>query len=430
MSQHGAAELLAFGISHKTAPVAVRERLALTTRDSARLVQELVARPSIHEAVAISTCNRTEVYVADSGSGDDPAARTRAELARLSGLRETALAPVLYAWEDEDAALHLFRVAAGLDSLVPGEAQIHGQDRDAVEAARAAGTAGPLLSRLFADALHAGKRVRSETEGRRLPPSVAAAAVELARREAGGLAGRVVLVVGAGRMASLVAAGLAPHGAEKVFVANHTAGRAEELARRFGGEVVHLSRLPDELARADVVVAATRCPRLVLTAEEAAPALRRRGGRPIVFVDIAVPRDLDPAIADLAGSRLFDIDDLGDALGESGAERRQELGDAEALLAEEAARFREWQLSLDVVPTITSLRRRAEEIRAGELARSEARLAALSPEERAAVELVTAQIVNKLLHAPTVRVKRAAAEPDGAAYAAALRDLFALDDGA
>jgi glutamyl-tRNA reductase len=418
-----ATRLLLVGTSHRRAAVELRERLAIGRHEAAEVALHLAERG---EAVVLSTCNRTEVYIADADPG---AARVRvgAEFARRGGLSEDELEPALYVVRDEPVALHLFRVAAGLDSVVPGEPQILGQVREAHRLAEAAGAAGPLLNRLFPQALHTGKRVRSETAVAGRPASVAAAAAQLAREVFGELAGRHILIIGAGKMGELAAGSLVSGGVENVFIANRTLERAAALAARFGGRAVAFERLGAELERADVVVSSTRCPRLIVSAEQVAAALVRRRGRPLLLIDIAVPRDLDPAIGELAGCSLYDVDDLG-AVSESRADTRAEFSRAEAIAAEEARRFLAWRRSLEVVPAITSLRRRAEEIRADELARANGKLGALSTAERRAVEAVTAQIVNKLLHAPTVRVKEAAERPDGVLYAAALRHLFALEE--
>jgi glutamyl-tRNA reductase len=418
-----ATQLLLVGTSHRRAAVDLRERLSIGAHEAAEVALQLAERG---EAVVLSTCNRTEVYIADA----DPAAaqvRVVAEFVRRGGLSEAELEPALYVVRDEQVALHLFRVAAGLDSVVPGEPQILGQVREAHELAEGTGAAGPLLNRLFPQALHTGKRVRSETAVAERPASVAAAAAQLARGIFGELTGRRILIIGAGKMGELAAASLVSAGVENVFIANRTLERAAALAARFGGRAVAFDRLGAELERADVVVSSTRCPRLIVSAEQVAAALVRRRSRPLLLIDIAVPRDLEPAIGELPGCSLYDVDDLG-AVSESSADARAEFSRAEAIAQEEARRFLAWRRSLEVVPAITSLRRWAEEIRAAELARANGKLGALSPAERRAVEVVTAQIVNKLLHAPTVRVKETAERPDGALYAAALRHLFALEE--
>jgi glutamyl-tRNA reductase len=417
-------ELVVVGTSHRRARVELRERLSLTPRGAAELARTVAADG---EAAVLSTCNRTEVYLAHPHPGA-AAARAHRELARLTGASEAELAPNLYTLQGEDAARHLCRVAAGLDSLVRGETQILGQVRAAYKDAQAAGETGVVLNCLFRRALRAGRRVRAETRIQELAPSVPRAAAELARRVVGELEGRRILLIGAGKMSQLAAASLVSRGADNVFVANHTPERAEKLAERFGGEAVGFDRIPVELERADLVVSSTRCPQAVLSAEQVAPALQRREGGPLVFIDIAVPRDLDPEIGGLDGARLYDIDDLGDPDGEEAVEGREDVLAAEAIAAEEAARFRDWQLSLDVRAEIAALRDRAEEIRIHEVTRAESRLRELSPRESEAVDAVTAQIVNKLLHAPTVRIKQAATQGEAQQYADALRYLFALGD--
>ena len=407
--------LVLVGISHHRAPVEVRERVALTAGQAAELSRELAADGT--EAVCLSTCNRTELYLAHE---DAAAAERRAE----GALFDSELAPALYRLRDEAAALHLFRVAAGLDSLVPGEGEILGQVRAAFEG----GAGGPLLDRLFRQALHAGKKVRAQTSIAESPASVSAAAAALAQQVFGELTGRRILLVGAGKVSDLAARNLLSRGAQIAFVANRSVDRAVELARRLGGEPLPLERIGEELARADVVVSSTSAPGFVVQRADVEAALPARKGRPLFLIDLAVPRDLDPAIHELDGCYLYDIDDLEAVVAESLAGRRREAERAEAIVADEAERFRNWQASLDVVPAIASLRARAEEIRTAELARLEARLGRLSDAERRAVESTTAQIVNKLLHLPTVRMKQAAVTADGVLYADAVRHLFGLGE--
>jgi glutamyl-tRNA reductase len=387
--------LLAVGVSHRNAPLELRERLYLAGGHATELAQEL-------GGVVLSTCNRTEIYLL---GGDRETARTA--LARQSGLE---LDGVLATWEGGEAVEHLFRVAAGLDSLVPGEAQILGQVREAYEAALAADATGPVLNRLFEDALHAGKRVRTDAKLHEMPESVAESAVELAGQELDGLDGKRALLFGAGRMSELAACGLKERGAE-VVVSSRTPESAQELADRLGGRAAPFDAIALELIDADLVISATRCPYPILHAG----AVQQRT-KPLVLIDIAVPRDLDPEIARVEGCRLFDIDALGEGL----VGREEDVREAERIVAEEAARFAEWVRSRDAVPAIAALRRRAEEIRSEELARAENRLTNLSERDRKTVETLTSQIVNKLLHAPTVRAKESGSEP--------LRELFALRD--
>ena len=392
--------LFGVGVSHHHAPLELRERLYLQDGHAAELAAELAETGADAEAVVLSTCNRTEVYVA----GIEPE-RVRKQLERRSGLELDA---VLARWDDGEAVAHLFRVAAGLDSLVPGESQILGQVRLAYDTARTAGATGLLLNRLFEDALRAGKRVRTEAKLHELPESVATSAVELAAGELGGLEGRRALLFGAGKMSELAAQDLRRRGAE-VVVSSRTLESAQDLADRVGGRAAPFDAVAVELPEADLVISATRCPYPILHAE----AVRPRE-KPLVLVDVAVPRDLDAAIGGLDGCTLFDIDALGEGL----VGREEDVRAAEAIVAEEAARFADWRRARDAADAIRELRHRAEEIRSEELARAGARLAELSPRERETVETLTSQIVNKLLHAPTVRAKQAGSEP--------LRDLFAL----
>jgi glutamyl-tRNA reductase len=399
--------LVLVGTSHRLAPVEVRERVALDLDGAAELARHLADGG---EAVCLSTCNRTEVYLAHR----DPEV---AERLAVDALAEGEIE--LYRLRDEAAALHLFRVAAGLDSLVPGEGEILGQVRAAYEA----GACGPVLDRLFRQALHAGKKVRAETAIGESPASVSSAAAALAQQVFGELEGCRVLLVGAGDVSELAARSLAARGASISAVASRTQERAEELAARFGGQAVPFDQVGDELARADVVVSSTSAPGYVLTVEQ----MPERKGRPLFVIDLAVPRDVEPAVADLDDCYLYDIDDLEAVVSESLSGRWREAARAESIVVHEAGRFRDWQASLDVVPAIASLRERAESIRSGELAKAASRLDGLSESERRTVESLTTQIVNKLLHVPIVRLKEAAAT-EGSGYVDAARHLFGLGE--
>jgi glutamyl-tRNA reductase len=383
--------LVLVGTSHHHAPVELRERVALDPEQARALAQQL------GEAVVLSTCNRTEVYIA-ADDADDAERRAVAALADVE--------PALYRLRDRAAALHLFRVAAGLDSLVPGEGEILGQVRTAHEH----GTPGLLLDRLFRNALHAGRKVRTQTAIGESPSSVSAAAAALAEQVFGDLGGCRILMIGTGEVGEQAARNLRTRGAEIVLTANSKTDR-DELAA--------------QLATVDVVVSSTSSPDVVLDAETVD---RNRRGRQLLLIDLAVPRDLDPAIHELDGCFLYDIDDLQAIVVETLAGRRSEAERAETIVAAEAEKFHEWHASLDVVPAIASLRAHAEEIREAELRKAEPVLGRLDESQRSAVESLTAQIVNKLLHLPTVRMKQAAAAADGVIYADAVRHLFGLED--
>jgi glutamyl-tRNA reductase len=406
-------KLTLVGVSHHDAPVELRERVALDARAASGLAARLGG-----EAVVLSTCNRTELYLVRDHHAEEVAVET---LTTLAGERGAELEPALYRLRDEAAALHLFRVAAGLDSLVPGEGEILGQ----VRAAYAAGTTGAFLDRLFRQALHVGRRVRVETAIGESPSSVPAAAAALAQQVFGDLAGRSVLLLGAGKMSESAARNLVSRGARIAAVANRTLEHAEELAQKLQARALTLDGVPAELVGADVVIASTSAPGFVVGRAAVASALRARRGRPLLLVDLAVPRDLDPAINELDGCFLYDVDDLEAVVAETLSGRRSEAARAERLVADEADRFRAWQASLDVVPTIASLRGLVEEIRDRELAKAGARL---SESERRQVESVTSQILAKLLHLPTIRMKEAAAAADGVVYADVVRHLFGLGE--
>jgi glutamyl-tRNA reductase len=382
--------LVLVGTSHHHAPVELRERVALDPEQAHALAEQL------GEAVVLSTCNRTEVYIA-ADDADDAERRAVAALADVE--------PALYRLRDRAAALHLFRVAAGLDSLVPGEGEILGQVRTAHDH----GTPGFLLDRVFRNALHAGRKVRTQTAIGESPSSVSAAAAALAEQVFGDLDGCRILMIGTGEVGEQAARNLRTRGAEIVLTANSKTDR-DELAA--------------QLALVDVVVSSTSSPDVVLDAETVE---RNRHGRQLLLIDLAVPRDLDPAIHELDGCFLYDIDDLQAIVVETLAGRRSEAERAETIVAAEAEKFHEWHASLDVVPAIASLRAHAEEIREAELRKAEPVLGRLDESQRSAVESLTAQIVNKLLHQPTVRMKQAAAAAVGVISADAVRHLFGLE---
>jgi glutamyl-tRNA reductase len=417
-------ELLLLGISHRVAPVALRERVALTERQAARLQTALCSERPIREAVAISTCNRTELYVA----GEQREGAETAVLARLAAHAEIPaeeLASAIYTLHNCDAARHLFRVTAGLEAMIVGEHEIQGQVRRAHEAARDTGTTGPLTNRLFAAALHTGRRVRAETAIARSQVSLSSVAVELAERLLGELGGRPVVVIGAGETSELTAQALAVRGVKTVFIANRHADRARSVAQRFGGRVVGLEALPETLEAADIVLASTSSPHPIVGHEELELVMRARAHRPLLLIDIAVPRDIDPLCASIEGVTLRDIDDLQSAVTHNLSSRAADIPAAEEIVAEEIQRFAEWLGQLDVRPTIAALRERGESIVDTVLAENAGRWDSASARDLARVEALARAVMGRLLHEPTIRLKSLDAERSHGSIEL-LRDLFAL----
>lgn len=420
--------LLALGVSHKTAPVALRERLALPEGRAVAVLRELLDHPQLHEAVAISTCNRTELYLYASDAVEAESVALAA-LARQAGTPLTELLGRIYSLRSTEAVRHLFSVAAGLDSMVLGEHEIQGQVKRAYELALAERTTGPLTNRLFRDALAAGKRARSETGIGRSQVSVATVAVELARATLGELASRRVLVIGTGEQGEVTARALADAGVHTVFVANRRYDRALGLAQRYGGSAIRFDDLPRELVDADIVVSCTASPHLILDHDELALVLDRRGRRQLVLIDIAVPRDIDPRARELCGVDLFDMDDLQREVARNLSGREAEAERARAIVDEEVERFEAWLGTLDVVPTIAALRERGEAIVEQLLRENEPRWEGLSEADRERVRLLAHTVVKRLLHEPTLRLKQAGAD-DGYRYVEALRELFGIAPGA
>jgi len=418
-------ELLCLGISYKAAPVALRERAALTEQQALRFIGALLDEPEVHEAVAISTCNRTELYLV---AGDPVAAEGAAlmQLARHAGIRPTELAELTYSPRNCDAARQLFRVTAGLDSMILGEHEVQGQIKRAYEAALSAGTTGPLINRLFTAALHTGKRVRTETALAESHVSLSSVAVDLADSLLGELAGRHVVIIGAGETSELTAQALAARGVRTVFVANRHADRARSMAARFGGAVVSLDDLPTQLEAADIVLASTSSPHAIVGLEELDLVMRERNGRPLLLIDIAVPRDIEPACAELDGVTLRDIDDLQAVLARNLSSRAADVPRAEAIIAEEIERFADWLGQLDVRPTIAALRARGDQIVEQVLAENAGRWESTSAADLARIEALARAITTRLLHEPMIRLK-ALDSGRGHRSVELLRELFALE---
>ncbi len=426
-------ELLALGISHHTAPLALRERLAMPEGRAAGVLAELRAGPAVHEAVVVSTCNRTELYLVTPDAVEAESAAL-AVLARQAEIRPTELTDSLYAFREREAVSHLFSVAAGLDSMILGEAEIQGQIKRAYELALVEGATGPITNRLFRDALGAGKRVRTETAVGRSHVSVSSVAVELAADMLGDLSAKRVLVIGAGDNGERTARALRSNGVDTVFVANRRYDRAIGLAQRFGGSAVRFDDLPSELARADIVVSSTSSPHQIVDREDLELTMGERSPeRPLVIIDIAVPRDIDPGVRDMPGIALYDMDDLQRAAARGRSVREAEASRARALVADEVTRFDRWVASLDVVPTIAALRERGEQVVQAVLAENAARWESLSDADRERLTLMARSVVSRLLHEPTLRLKQSVASDDpehaDSSYfqLQALRELFGLD---
>jgi glutamyl-tRNA reductase len=419
-------ELLALGISHKTAPLELRERLALTEGRAVGVLSELLGGSETSEGAALSTCNRTELYLVVS----DPVAAESAALgvlARQADLRPTELVGHLYSLRAADAGRHLYRVTAGLDSMIVGEAEVQGQVKRAYELALVENATGPILNRLFRGALAAGKRARSETAIGEKGLSISSVAVELAQRVLGDLAKRRVLVIGAGETAELTARALAARGVETVFIANRRYDRAIGLAQRFGGQAVRFDELPAQLEQADIVVSATNSPHHIVEREELEQVMTERQGRPLLLIDIAVPRDVDPRCRELGGVSVHDVDDVQAIVERNASVREAEARDAERILETELGRFERWLASLEVVPTVAALRSRGEEIVRRVLAENESRWEDLSEADRGRLEKMAGAIVSRMLHEPTLRMKRSAEDEDTYVYVHAMRELFGLD---
>jgi glutamyl-tRNA reductase len=413
------------GLNHRTVPLDMLERMSVPAGSLAKALDSVAAREHVSEVVVLSTCHRTEVYAFAEryhGAVQD----IRNFFGELAFMPPEDFSDRLYTYHDESAIAHLFHVACGLDSVVLGESEILSQVKNAWERAREEGHAGRSLSALFRHALEVGKRARSETGIGRHVTSLSQAAVSMASERLGGLDGARILLLGAGDMGESMAVALAGAGASEILVANRTWDRAVALAARVGGRAVELGGLLDALREVDVLLTSTGAPAVVVHGAELLPVIDARDGRPLLIVDIAMPRDIDPAVGDLGGVTLLDLDDLR-SFAEIGRDRRrQEVTRVRAIVADEVARFLDRDSARAVAPAISALRDRAESIRTDELARFRSRLDGLDPRQRDAVEALTKGLVNKLLHEPTVRLKEAAGSTRGERLAAALRDLFGL----
>jgi glutamyl-tRNA reductase len=412
----------AIGVNHTTAPLAVRERLAIAETQLAEAVRRLAHWQGVEEALILSTCNRVELIGCSSTEEWD----ATGFLAEFFGLSRGECERYFYRHRGEDAVRHLFRVAASLDSLVVGEAQILGQLKSASAVAREAGCVHGALEQLLSRAYAVAKRVRCETSVAATPVSIASVAVDLAGKIFGTLRGKTVYLVGAGRMSELAARHFRSAGVERFLVSNRSLTRAKELAASLGGEAVAFEYLFDSVPRADIVLSSTSAPHLIFQRSQGEKLLAQRRNKPMFFIDIAVPRDVDPALNDLDGIFVYDVDDLQQVAEENLGGRRREAEQAEGIVEEEVARFAARLQDSNVAPLIVALQEHLEDLRQGELARQHARLASLTPEQAEAVEALTHGLVNKILHSPMIALKAAARQGEAETAEENVRQLFGL----
>ncbi len=412
------------GVNHKTAPVEVRERLAIPDSRLPEALRSFTEHPGVQEGLILSTCNRVELLARTQNGGAD----LRGFLGNFFKMDRSVMDPHLYEYRESDAVRHLFRVTSSLDSMVVGEAQILGQVKEAYATARAVGAVNSQLDQLLTRAFAVAKRVRTETAVGSSAVSVASVAVELAKKIFGSLNGKNVYLVGAGKMTELAARHLLAHGAASIFVANRTYDRAIRLAQKFNGQAIEFSRLYETCDRADIVITSTGAPHAIFRREHGELFLSRRKNRPMFFIDIAVPRDVDPEMNKLDGIFVYDIDDLQQAVSSHVADRKKEAERADEIINTEVERFQARIQTLDVVPTIVSLQDHLETIRQAEIDRVRGRLGTISAEQELAIEALTRGIVNKIMHTPISTLKTAARESEATTVVELVRRLFNLQE--
>jgi glutamyl-tRNA reductase len=413
--------LIVAGVSHATAPIEVREKLAFRSDEALRELARLRESGIIREGVALSTCNRTEIYAVEENG--DALPHISAVLSRRLGDDATAFT---YVRRDRNVAAHLFGVAAGLESMILGEAQIHGQVKDAWEQCRS--ESGPVLNRMFQSALLAGARARDETGIGKGAASVSSAAVQLAKKIFGGLGGRRAMILGAGDVAEIALECLLKEGVRVAIVANRTHERAESLAARHGATAMHYDECWASLKDVDLLLCSTAAPVPVVTVARVRDAVTARGDRPLCVLDIALPRDVEAAVGKLENVFLYDLDDIRAAASANLERREEDVPAARQIIAEEAQKYWEWVAGLAAVPVVRSFREEMDKVRSTELAAAFRRLGPLSPEQADLIEHFSKSLMNKFLHEPSVRLKAAAANGRGLGVVDAARYLFALED--
>jgi glutamyl-tRNA reductase len=417
--------IIVVGLSHKTAPVEIRERVAFAPTAMESPLRQLLEQPEIAEAVIVSTCNRVEIY-ATSRDVEAGITSLRRFLARFHNLAYEELQSHLYDLQGQDAIRHVFRVSSSLDSMVIGEPQILGQIKTAYGYASEFKTVGLILNRFLHKAFSVAKRVRTETQIAGNAVSVSFAAVELARKIFGTLDNKTVLLIGAGEMCELAARHFLNNGVSRVLVTNRTFARAEKLAGEFGGTPIPFEAFPDQLHQADIVLTSTGAPNFILDRHQVEKVLKLRKNKPMFFIDIAVPRDIDPAVNSVDNVYLYDVDDLQGVVQANLKERHKEAKKAEAIVDQEIGQFYNWLATLEVKPTIVSLRQKFEEIRLGEVEKTLRSLKEIGPREEKAIHALTTAIINKILH-PPISVLKETQNGSGDSYVDALRTLFELE---
>lgn len=420
-------KLLLTGVSHNTAPVEVRESLAFRAEDLPRALQDLRSRAGVNEALILSTCNRVEITVTTEDS-IDPQTTVDLFLTDHRPVPADGIGPHVYRYEGREAIHHLFRVAASLDSMVVGEPQILGQLKVAYTAAKDAGAVCGWLDGLLTRAFGVAKRVRSETGIGQMAVSVSYAAVELARKIFGSLAGRTVMIVGAGKMSELAARHLRRSGASHVFVTNRTHDRAMEMARLFQGTPVEYDRFHATLPEVDILIASSAAPHYILNKEEMQRVIAARRNKPAYLIDLAVPRNIDPSVNDVANVFLYDIDDLQEVVNANLRERMKEAERAETLVSEEVERMMARLKVVEITPTIVGLQEQLEQIRSAEIEKARRRYGPFTPQQEEALEAATRAIINKVAHGPISELRVQAVKPDGAHAVALIKKVFHLQD--
>jgi glutamyl-tRNA reductase len=418
-------DIIVLGLNHKTAPVHIRERVAFPEQSIQQPLRAVRGLPGVREDMILSTCNRVEIAAVVEGR-EEGAAAIRRYVAEHHQVPEGELAPHLYLHSGPEAVRHLFRVASSLDSLVVGEPQILGQVKDAYQYAREAGAVGAVLDRLLKKALSVAKQVRTETEISRSAVSISFAAVELAKKIFGEVEGRTAMIIGAGEMGELALRHLVSGGIREVLVANRTFEKAVDLAREFGGSAVRYEELFDQLVIADIVISSTGAPHFIIKGEDVKRLMARRKNRPMFFIDIAVPRDIEPSVNDIDNVYLYNVDDLQAVVAGNIKERRREAEKAEGIVEAEVGTFQKWVASLQVVPTIVQLRESVDAMRRAELEKSLARLSHLAEKDREQVAMLTQSLVNKILHSPLTVLKESSQTAEAGTYLEVARRLFNL----